>query len=171
VTDRRRSAHTGSVSPSPGPRADRAARFLATPTDNAAEQDARRVWRESTSDDPRESLQVILERLGHRGAVIEQTVSLSRWFSWCECGWVSSTTNTESDAAGAVNHHVRQVLRDYRRRALPLSAYPEPRETDWEMVRRRRPHWALKRREEGTWPAPRGVVLESAPEIARRVAG
>lgn len=155
----------------PRTRAERAQLLLQNPTTNPAELDARRVFRETPDDDPREALQVILERLGHRGAVVEQTVARTRWFSWCECGWVSTTRNTETDAAGAATHHVRLVLREYRRRALPLAAYPEPPPADWEMVRRRQPHWALKRREEGTWPAPRHAVLENAPEIARRVAG
>jgi hypothetical protein len=154
-------------------RAERLALGLANPTTNPAEQDARRVFRETKGDDPRPALQTILERLGHRGVVVEQTVAGTRWFSWCECGWVSTTRNTEQDAAGAAVHHSRLVLREYRTRALPLSAYPaEPPATDWEKVRRRNRHWALKRAEEGTEPEPRhGVSPLSESDSPRHAAG
>lgn len=146
-------------------RAERLQLHLQNPTDNPAELDARRITRETPSDDPRESLQVILDRLGHRGAVVEQTVSGSRWFAWCECGLVTTTRNTEADAASAITHHVRLVLREYRRRALPLAAYPDPPPaTDWEKVRRRHRHWALKREADGSQPMPREIATRRAEE-------
>jgi hypothetical protein len=120
--------------------------MLATPTDNPAHQDARRVWREVGSPDPRESLQVIAETLGHYGGEVEQTVAQTRWFSWCACGFVSTTRNTESDALGALVHHIKLELRAWTRSSLPLAAYPPAPAPDWAMVARRNPHWALKRR-------------------------
>lgn len=122
--------------------------MLATPTTNPAEQDARRVWREVGSPDPRDSLQVIAERLGHYGGMVEETVARTRWFSSCACGFVSTTRNTEADALGALVHHLRLELRKWTRSGLPLDAYPPAPSPDWEMVRRRNRHWALKRAEE-----------------------
>jgi hypothetical protein len=119
--------------------------MLATPTDNPAQQDARRVWREVGSPDPRESLQVIAEKLGHSGGQVEQTVAQTRWFAWCACGFVSTTRNTEADALGALVHHLKLEMRAWTRSALPLDAYPRAPAPDWERVARRNRHWALKR--------------------------
>ncbi len=119
--------------------------MLATPTDNPAEQSARRVWRQVGSPDPRESLQVIAQRLGHAGGQVEQTVAQTRWFSWCACGFVSTTRNTEADALGALVHHLKLALRAWTRSQLPLEAYPPAPTADWERVAKMHPHWALKR--------------------------
>jgi len=133
----------GVTGPGGASRADRAARMLQHPTDNAAEHDARRVFREVDSDDPRVPLAEILAHLGHIGGRVEQTAAGTRWFGLCSCSWVSTTRNTEADAMGALTHHVRLVLREWRRSALPLAA-TRPAVADWERARRRHPHLAVK---------------------------
>jgi hypothetical protein len=124
----------------PRTRGERNAQFLAQPTANLAEQDARRIFRESKSDDPRESLAEIARQLGHLGGRVDLTVAGTRYFSWCSCGFVSTTRNTESDAAGALVHHLRLAMREWRLTGLPLSAMPPRKNTDWKRVRRRAPH-------------------------------
>lgn len=127
----------------PRTRAERHALELAQPTANLAEQDARRLRRESESDDVRDTLQTIAAALGHGRLAVEQTVAGTRWFAWCECSWVSSTTNFESDAAGAAVHHVRVQLREWRRIGLPLSA-TRPAAPDWPRALRKHRHFALR---------------------------
>lgn len=142
--------------------------MLTAPTDNLAHHDARRIWRETGSDDPRDSMQVIVERLGHSGGKVEQTVAQTRWFAWCSCGFVSTTRNTETDALGALVHHIRLETRKWTRSGVPLDAYPPAPAPDWEMVRRRNPHWALKRADE----ARRRTPEESPPgDVPHFVAG
>lgn len=145
-------------------RADRAARLLQHPTTNAAEHDARRIFRESDSDDPRVPLAEILRRLGHHGGRVEQTVAGTRWFSLCSCSWASTTTNTEVDALGALTHHARVVLREWRRTGLPLSATP-PAVPDWEKTRRRLRHVAVK------YPDAAPLEWATREAEARRVEG
>lgn len=142
--------------------AERKALFLAQPTANLAEQDARRIYREARSDDPGESLQVIARALGHGRVQVERTVAATRWFSWCECGFVSTTRNTEQDAAGAAVHHVRLAMAAWRRLGVPLAAMPPAPPADWERVRRRNRHFALKRDAD----ASRGVSDTDTPRRA-----
>jgi hypothetical protein len=134
------------VGEQPKSRATRAREFLEKPTTNLAEQDARRVWQEVDSADPRDSLQVIGQALGHGKLAVETTLSGARWFSWCICGWVSTTRLTETDAASAAVHHVRLAMKEWTRSGLPLAAAKKAPEGDWEKVARKHRHWAEKRR-------------------------
>jgi hypothetical protein len=145
-------------------RADRAARLLQHPTSNAAEHDARRLVRQSGSDDPRVPLAEMLRRLGHSGGRVEQTVAGTRWFALCSCSWVSTTTNTETDALGALTHHARLALREWRRSGLPLSATP-PAVPDWDRARRLRRHLAVK------YPTTAPLEWATAESDSRGVAG
>ncbi len=90
-------------------------------------------------------MQVIAARLGHAGGCVEQTVAQTRWFSWCACGFVSTTRNTEADALSALVHHIKLEIRAWHRSELPLDAYPPARPPNWTMVARKNRHWAAKR--------------------------
>lgn len=46
-----------------------------------------------------------------------------RWVAVCSCGYSSSSSITESWAAGSAIHHVRKVLADRRRNGLPLGIH------------------------------------------------
>lgn len=133
--------HTGGVET----RADRLAKHLANPTSNPAHLDARRIMRQTTDPDPRAALQTMAQRLGHGQLAVEQTASGARWFSWCICGWVSTTKGSEKDASGAALHHVRKELRRWTTAAVPLEAMPPAPETNWARVAQLHPHWAAKR--------------------------
>lgn len=156
------SAHTECMtSPGPRSRAERAALEIAQPPSTAAQADARRIRRETPGDDPRAALQVMAQRLGHGQVAVETTVSGVRWFSWCGCGWVSTTTTAEKEAVGAVLHHVRMQLRAWQRTGLPLDAMPEPAVPDWEKVRKQRRHFAEKRDAEAAAESASRRVAES----------
>jgi hypothetical protein len=115
---------------------------LRQPARSDAERDARALRRQH--DDDAGTVVEILNRLGHVGYRIEQTVAGTRWFGWCSCGFVSTTRNTETDAASAVIHHTRLVLRAWHRSGLPLDAYRPAPPANWKMVARKHRHWALK---------------------------
>jgi hypothetical protein len=144
---RRPPLHTGAVT-SPGrgrTLAERAALELQNPAKSDAERDARALRRKH--DDDAGTVVEILNRLGHVGYRIDQTVSGLRWFAWCSCGFVTTTRNTETDAAGALIHHTRIVLRAWHRSGLPLADFPPAPPADWERVGRKHPHWARKMRQ------------------------
>jgi hypothetical protein len=71
----------------------------------------------------REEYAGLLQQIGHfKGAVIHQVND--RWRGECECGYVSTTRNTAKDAVGAIEHHRKKALEEWRRngRVLPAAA-------------------------------------------------
>lgn len=140
-------------SPPPGfrSRGERARLELEQPPKNAAAAEARALRRASPSDDPRDTLQVIAARLGHGSLKVEPTVSGTRWFGWCECGWISTTRRDQADATGAVLHHVRKAMKAWTNSGLPLEAYgraPSPSPEEWERLAKSYPHWLTAREHE-----------------------
>lgn len=91
--------------------------------------------------DSRSAMAEIVGHLGHQGGNVVQTVSGNRWFSYCGCGFVSSTSISEPDALGKLVHHLRLVAKAWRQSGLPLLATRPAPAPDWLEVRRRNPHF------------------------------
>lgn len=114
---------------------------------SAAEASARLVGQRHGGD-KRAALGEIAARLGHQHLALHSTRS-QRWFTSCDCGWVSTTRLTDRDALGAARHHCELAIRDWHRTGLPLPADP-PRvvRPESEMRRRSRHYDTMRRAEE-----------------------
>jgi hypothetical protein len=110
---------------------------------SAAEASARLV-RESHGGDKRAALGEIAARLGHQHLDLHRTRS-GRWFTSCDCGWVSTTRLTDRDALGAAVHHCDLAIRAWHRSALPLPADPPKMVRPEREMRRRNPHYDAMR--------------------------
>lgn len=108
-------------------------------TSDAVRDDALTV--RSRHEDTRGAASEILAVLGHQGGNVAQTVSGARWFAYCACGFVSSTSGTEADAMGKLVHHLRLEMRRWKVAGVPLLAMPPAPPADWAEVRRRHPHF------------------------------
>jgi hypothetical protein len=70
-------------------------------------------------------LRQLAARLGHDHLRLQVTgLSLTRYFTCCDCGWASSTRPSQRDALGALQHHLQLAVREWDRTGLPL---PSPR--------------------------------------------
>jgi hypothetical protein len=151
----------------PRTRAEQSALELRQPARSAAERDARAIGRQAGGE-PSVSLAEVARRLGHEGGRVVETVARTRWFSMCACGFVSTTRNTEQDAAGALVHHVKLAIKSWHRTGLPIAAAKKAPAPDWDLVARRSTHYALWRKEVGE-VAPGPVVESSSGESPRDV--
>lgn len=101
----------------------------------------------------------VVEHLGHRGGNVVQTASGSRWFAYCGCGYVSTTSTTEKLAMSKLVHHLKMAIRKWRLSGVPIERYRPAPPADWPKVIAANPHLAA-------YLKKTGASLQESPEKA-----
>lgn len=70
------------------------------------------------------ALRETAERLGHGHLRLNSVAMGLGYIAGCGCGWVSTTRRNQSDALGAVHHHLQLTVREWDRSGRPLPVPP-----------------------------------------------
>lgn len=106
---------------------------------NAAKRDMNEI--RAKHADSRDALQEVAQKLGHSGMALHRTVSGARYFTSCDCGFVSSTQIREKDALAWAIKHVERSMKEWAATGRPLPKNPPTAKRPESKMRRKNPHY------------------------------